>query len=108
MSSGRALAGGSLQVPRKRPKKRRARGRADEGVGANAAIDVDRQSFLGKLVGDAQALSAQYPRYGYRALPLLGRDRKRRAGRTRCGPTTSCSILAPTASSPKWEFHHQI
>jgi len=30
---------------------------------------------------------------------LLGRDRKRRAGRTRSGPMTSCSIIVPMASS---------
>ena len=32
-------------------------------------------------------------------LSLLGRDRKRHAARTRSGPTTSCSIIAPTARS---------
>ena len=30
---------------------------------------------------------------------LLGRGRKRHAGRTRSGPTTSCSIIAPTVRS---------
>ena len=30
---------------------------------------------------------------------LLGHDRGRRADRTRCGPTTLCSIDAPTASN---------
>ena len=34
-----------------------------------------------------------------RVAPPRGHARKRRAGRTRCGPTTSCSTIAPTVSS---------
>jgi hypothetical protein len=67
---------------------------------------VEKDAKDAPVVARMKELSAQFPRYGYRALPLLGCDRKRRAGRTRCGPTTSCSIIAQTVSSSKWELHH--
>ena len=87
------------------------------------------------VIGRMRALSAQYPRYGYRRIRIflwrevycmspgpahrlwraaglqvprkrpkkrvstVRRDRERRAVLTRSGPTTSCPIIAPTASS---------
>ena len=46
----------------------------------------------GESAGAAQAADES-------VLRSCGRDRKRRSGRTRYGPTTSCSTIAPTASS---------
>ena len=40
--------------------------------------------------------------------PLLGRDRKRSAGRTRYGPTTSCSIIVSMVSNSVPDRHRGV
>ena len=52
---------------------------------------------LSAVAGGRLAGAAQAPAQAHRDRPAHGRRRRR--GRTRCGPTTSCSTGAPTASS---------